>query len=211
MNNERELLRMYCARGGYRAVLLDPFIQSGKVCASDGHMLIRIDIDKCEGKYPGSLGRPDGLVAPPIDRVVPEPTMAEPLTRRQLLKAVKKAPEEKTSRTCPDCGGEGQVEWRYTDKSGGHHHHLAECPVCDGAGEVGFYTAKQCQFILHGCALSLHHLKVLLRTMDLLATDTLTLAHCTPPAGAILLTAPDIEIVLMPQLRDRNLEQIEIV
>ena len=45
--------------------------------------------------------------------------------------------------------------------------------------------------------------------MEYLQTDTLQLRHATPPQ-AVLLAAPGIEIIAMPQMRDNGLEEIKI-
>lgn len=212
MNNEKELLNLYTAKDDYRPVLQHPFLQDGKVCATDGYMLIRIDAAKCDGEY---SDKPEGLTPPITAPVIPTPNTSEPLTRQQLEEALRQAPEEE-SRKCPDCGGSGLVQWEYTSKIGERHTRYEECPVCDGSGEVATYTAITCQFTLHGSPFCRHILEVLLRTMKLLGTDTLTIIagpweqRGLPTVMPILLAADGVEILAMPQLRSDRLKEIKI-
>ena len=210
MNNEKELLGLYHRSDNFRVVLRQPFLQDGRVCATDGYMLIRICAALCEGDY---QERPGGLLPPNTANVIPVPNTDEPLTYRKLKIALNATPDEH-SRRCPECNGEGVVTWEYRDKSGEYHKQQDTCPVCDGAGElVDEYTAVKYQYTIHGATLCLHHVKTLLRTMEHLHTKTLRLRHFNDKGECLLfgVEGKDIEILIMPQMRKENLVEVKII
>ena len=211
MKHERQLLDIYVYRGEYREALQVPFRQHGRICASDGHVLIRIAEGLCEGEYTDT---PNGLKAPDTSRVIPEPNTCETVTKRIIDNVISAASAER-NRTCPECHGDGTVGYRYTDRHYDYHTMEGECPECGGTGEISDYTAVKYQFTIHGQALCYHHLTVLSRTMACLEVDSLRRGHIKKgddDKSALLFDAEgtDVEILLMPQLRDRNLEEIKI-
>ena len=104
--------------------------------------------------------------------------------------------------------------FEYHDRHYNTHTMEGDCPVCDGTGEVSDYTVVKYQFTLHGYPLCYHHLKVLLHTMAYLQTDSLRLRHVQKgdDTQALLfdMEGKDIEILVMPQLRDDKFEEIKI-
>lgn len=205
MENERRLFDMYCSDNDNRQAIQMPFRQDGKICATDGHMMIRVDEKICEGEYYDTV---NGLKPPTTSRVIPEPTIDVPLTIKMINKALGKAPEDK-DRRCPECNGEGDVTWTYTDRLHNKHEMQAQCPECDGTGELYDYTAVKYQFNFLGCCLCYYHLKTLLKTMEILRADTL---HCryAQKHQAMLLTTDGVEIIAMPQIQDDKLTQIKL-
>jgi hypothetical protein len=212
MTNERYLLNLYVhPESEYRRNIQDPFRQDGRICATDGRMMIRIAEGLCEEEYTDT---PNGLKPVNTNAVMPEPNMCETVTALMLNHALEKAPDEK-DRRCPECNGSGEVEYEYHDRHGERHTTWDDCPECDGTGEVGEYTAIEYQFTLHGHALAYKHLKMLLRTMAYLQTNSLRLRHIQKgddDTQALLfdVDGKDIEILAMPQLRDENLKEIKI-
>lgn len=212
MENERYLLNLYVhPESEYRQNIQKPFRQDGRICATDGRMLIRIAEGLCEEEY---TDMPNGLKPVNTSKVIPQKNMCETVTAEMLSKALEKAPEEK-ERKCPECGGSGQVEYEYRDRHYDRHTIEGDCPECEGTGEVGDYTAIKYQFTLHGHALSYNHLKTLLRTMAYLKTDNLRLRHIQKGEGdsqQLLFDVEDkdIEILAMPQLRNEELKEIKI-
>ena len=210
MENERRLLGLYVHNGWYRSNLKEPFRQHGRICATDGRMMIRIAERLCAEEYDE---RPGGQTPPNTSAVMPEPDMCRDITAESLEGALKKAPEEK-ARHCPECGGTGTVSYEYYDRHSERHLMDGDCPECEGTGALSDYTPVMYQFTLHGQALCSRHLETLLRTMACLKTDRLRLRHVTKGKGAwpMLLDAGDgdIEILLMPQLRDKEFKEIKI-
>ena len=212
MENERYLLGLYVhPESEYRQNIQEPFRQDGRICATDGRVLIRIAEGLCEEKY---TDMPNGLKPVNTSKVIPQKNTCETVTALMLNKALEKAPEEK-ERKCPECGGSGQVEYEYRDRLYDRHTIEGDCPECEGTGEVGDYTPIKYQFTIHGHALSYNHLKTLLRTMAYLNTDSLRLRHFQKGEGDLQtllfdVEGKDIEILAMPQLRDENLKEIKI-
>ena len=213
MKYEKKLLDMYVYRGEYRENIQVPFRQDGRICATDGRMMIRIAEGLCEREY---TDRPNGLKAPNTASVMPEPNMCQTVTAKALERALKEAPEEADSR-CPECGGSGKVDYTYCDRHYDYHTMEGDCPACGGTGEKDDYTIVKYQFLLLGNALCYHHLRTLLNTMKCLQTDSLRLLHIKafpdrhgPDAILFDVEGKDIEILAMPQLRDEKFEEIEI-
>lgn len=213
MENEKYLLDLYVlsSKSEYRENIKVPFRQNGRVCATDGHMLIRIAESLCEKEY---TDMPNGLKPVNTSAVIPKPNMCETITARMLNRALKKAPEEK-NRCCPECNGDGTVEYEYRDRYGNTYTTEEDCPVCGGTGQMIEYTPSKYQFTLYGQSLCYNHLKMLLRTMAYLKTDSLRLRHIKKgddDSMAILfdVEGKDIEILAMPQLRDKDFYEIKI-
>lgn len=190
-----------------REVLRQPFLQDGKVCASDGHVLIRIDGSLCEGSYDE---KPGGLTPPRTAKVVPRATTDIAVTRQQIERALEQAPEER-NRQCPECEGNGNVTWEYRDRHYNIHRMKETCPVCDGSGTVDDDTVIKYQFIVCGKAFSYHYVKTLLAAMSWLGIDTIRLVNAD--AGAMLFkpSGIDIEILIMPLLRDDKLDAVKVI
>lgn len=207
MKNERQFLDWYCSDSDNRPAIQMPFRQNGRICATDGHMLIRIDERLLEGEY---YDTPNGCTPPDTDHVVPVADRCEQVTRRMLEACLKATPEEK-ERQCPECLGGGTVEWKYQDRLYNSHTMKGECPECGGSGELSDYTAVKYHYTFHGSALSYHHLRMLLRTMDFFGTDTLRLRHAHELEAMLFdVEGKDVQIVTMPQVRDPHLQEVRV-
>jgi len=206
MKNERELLMLFYDSDNCREVLRHPFLQDGKVCATDGHVLIRIDSSLCEGSYDE---KPGGLKPPRTASVVPAATTDIAVTRQQIEWALEQAPEER-NRQCPECKGSGDVTWEYRDRHYNIHRMEETCPVCDGSGTIDGYTVIKYQFIFCDKALCYHAVKTLLAAMSWLDIDTIRLIN----AYKLMLFKPenmDVEILMMPQIRDDKLDSVTVI
>lgn len=206
MKNERELLMLFYDSDNCREVLRQPFLQDGKVCATDGYVLIRINGSLCEGSYEE---KPGGLTPPRTASVVPAATTDIAVTRQQIERALERAPEER-NRQCPECEGSGDVTWEYRDRHYNTHTMEGTCPVCDGSGTVDDYTVIKYQFIFCGKPFCYHYVKTLLSAMSWLDIDTIRLVNADEP----MLFKPenmDVEILLMPQIRDEKLDCVTVI
>ena len=207
MKNERELLMLFYDSDNSREVLRQPFLQDGKVCATDGHVLIRIDSSLCEGSYDE---KPGGLTPPRTTSVVPEATTDIAVTRQQIERALEQAPEER-NRQCPECKGSGDVTWEYRDRHYQTHTMEDTCPVCDGSGTVDDYTVIKYQFIVCGKPFSYHYVKTLLAAMSWLGIDTIRLVNADAQPMLFKPENMDVEILLMPQIRDDKLDCVTVI
>lgn len=207
MKNERELLMLFYDSDNCREVLRQPFLQDGKVCATDGHVLIRIDGSLCEGSYDE---KPGGLTPPRTASVVPEATTDIAVTRRRIELALEQAPEER-NRQCPECMGSGDVTWEYRDRHYQTHTMEETCPVCDGSGTVDDYTVIKYQFIVCGKPFSYHYVKTLLAAMSWLGIDTIRLVNADAQPMLFKPENMDVEILLMPQIKDEELDAVKVI
>lgn len=207
MKNERKLLMLFYDSDNDREVLRQPFLQDGKVCASDGHVLIRIDSNLCEGSYDE---KPGGLTPPRTASVVPTATTDIAVTRQQIERALEQAPEER-SRQCPECGGSGDVTWEYRDRHYDIHRMEETCPVCDGSGTVNDYTVIKYQFIVCDKPFSYHYVKTLLAAMSWLGIDAIRLVNADAQPMLFKPENMDVEILLMPQIRDEKLDRVTVI
>ena len=214
MKNEKELLGLFVATDVSRPALHHPFLQEGKVCASDGRVLIRIDAALCEGDY---FEHPYGVTPPRTSKAIPSVTCDETLTLQMLQDAWNKMPSEELDRTCKECGGDGKVTWMYLDSEGSSHGMEAHCPLCHGTGVMSRYKAQKCLFTIHGNLFSFGSIEVLWETMKYLEVDELQLKHYpkpTEPGHFALLfgvKGKDIDIVISPQVGEHELEEIKII
>ena len=207
MKNERKLLMLFYDSDNCREVLRQPFLQDGKVCATDGHVLIRIDSSLCEGSYEE---KPGGLTPPRTASVVPAATTDIVVTRQQIERALEQAPEEQ-NRQCPECWGSGDVTWEYRDRHYNTHTMEGTCPVCDGSGTVDDYTVIKYQFIFCGKPFGYHYVKTLLAAMSWLDIDTIRLVNADAQPILFKPENMDVEILLMPQIRDDELDCITVI
>ena len=213
MKNEKELLDLFVATDANRLDLHHPFLQEGKVCASDGRVLIRIDAALCEGDY---FEHPYGVTPPRTSKAIPSVTCDETLTLQMLQDAWNKMPSEELGRTCNECNGEGMVTYTYMDNKGIAHGVEDECPLCHGTGVVSRYKALKCLFTIHGNLFSFGSIEVLWVTMKYLEVDELQLKHYPKPTDprhvAVLfgVKGKDIDIVISPQVGYHEFVEIKI-
>ena len=213
MNNEKALLYLFVSADEHRPSITAPFLQHGKVCATDGRNLIRINAALCENTYPETV---NDRTPPNTETVIPAPTRNEKLTQKMLSDALAKASEKEKDRTCPECEGNGEVYWHYHGRDGKHYTHWYDCPECEGTGYISDYKPITCQFTINGCYLAYGHIKLLSNVMKCLEVDTLTLRHAEMlehRATPMLLGVEDkdIEIVIMSQVPGEDIEEITIL
>ncbi|WP_139791193.1 hypothetical protein [Chromobacterium violaceum] len=116
-------LRPFCAsEHDSRAWLRHPFTLNGKTCASNGHILIEMDI---AGDYPEVPSKNASNVAASLGRIPaagfqPLPTMPEP-----EFVACPSCEGRGHGKRCKSCEGAGEFQ---------HHGHSYSCKACDGEG-----------------------------------------------------------------------------
>jgi hypothetical protein len=85
------------------------------------------------------------------------------------------------------------------------------CPVCDGSGTVDDYTGIKYQFIVCGKAFSYHYVKTLLAAMSWLGIGTIRLVNADAQPMLFKPENMDVEILLMPQIRDDKLDAVKVI
>ena len=213
MKNEEQLLRLFYREDENRPNISKPFLQDGFVCASDGHMLIRID----ESIYDSHLGYKetvDGLKPPVVSKVMPEMQIDEELTLDYLKDIIRKFPVDDYDYLCSECGGSGYVDWSYTGFDGTVYHLHDTCPVCGGIGEIDRYESAYAQFMIHGNAFGYGCIDTLIRAMNMMEIDRLVIRYALEDSmRPVLLTTEDkkVQILMMPQNKCQSLTHIDII
>ena len=179
-----------------------PFIQDGKLCATNGKTLIRIDknLVSTEDNLPMGIIEKQQKV-PVTQSVIHLPETCIPLTKDALEMAVKKAKIVDEYVTCDDCCGNGTVRWEYNSLDGCCYTKEWECPVCDGTGHREA-TGRKIPDPDQAYKISKTYFKgdmigVLIKTMDMLEVDKLFIRYLND--GLIQLTMDDtnsVEVVI---------------
>ena len=112
-----------------------PFINSvydGKVIATDGYVLLIVDKKLLRCKY-----ETDSLKIPhqgykPIS--IPISFAAIDDAYNQLDLVPEEVSEDGKDKDCPECLGEGKVEFEYNAENGETYYHDCDCPICEGTG-----------------------------------------------------------------------------
>lgn len=134
--DEEVFFDLFVGNDSYRPQLHKPFLQDGHVVATDSRVLIRVRQELLKGCYA------ENSHAPIVSKVLTNHNFDKAVTLEKLEAAIAECPLEdeevliSDAVNCPDCDGDGEVEWEYTDKD--HHTHCEyhECPVCMGSGEL---------------------------------------------------------------------------
>ena len=138
IKNEKEALQAFCASNDdFRPVLNHPYVneERNEVWASDAHMLLMVDLKLVRRKYkPSDFGKSLTIPEKNSDTIVTLKDIEAAFKRFKLIPEM--VDEEGDECECPACGGDGEVEWEFTDDDGNTYYMDAECPVCEGSGEA---------------------------------------------------------------------------
>lgn len=205
MRNERQLIFNCFIGPESHPILAFPFWQHDKLCASDGHVLIRIDKNLIDNPNLVPKFQKDRKL-PETSSVIPETTLNIPLTQQKIKKAIQLADIVDEYVPCEDCRNTGTVRWEYLSLEGHHHTKEFKCPVCDGEGHLGktgnrIPDPKQL-YQIRNLFFTGETMTWLLNVMDLLETSQLTVSGENP--YALLLTMPGVQILITNLLLDRN-------
>lgn len=141
INNEAELLNMFCDKNNEREVLCEPFYNTNcnEVWSSNGFVLIRVNPKSLANEY--------------VKRRLHFPILKSPCKKTITIEAINNAlkacplvDEEiiiQNAIKCEECDGSGGVHWEYTDNHGHTHDCLYDCPICDGTGEIEHKKTKK--------------------------------------------------------------------
>ena len=134
MENIRQLICNCFINPDYHPILVQPFWQNNKLCATDGHVLIRIDKNLVEN--PEWVPQPQPKTKyPDTGSIIPEHSLDIPLTISQIQNAIQKAKIVDEYEPCDDCHGTGMVTWEYEGLVNDYTKE-DKCPVCDGEGHL---------------------------------------------------------------------------
>lgn len=196
MENIRQLICNCFISPDYHPILVQPFWQNNKLCATDGHVLIRIDKNLVEN--PEWVPQPQPKTKyPDTGSVIPEYSLDIPLTVNQIQNAIQKAKIVDEYEPCDDCHGTGMVTWEYEGLVNDYTKE-DKCPVCGGDGHRG-KTGRRIPdpdqpYQIQGLTFKGKRLTWLLKVMEYLQIQELTINGVTD--YTLLLTLPGIEILI---------------
>lgn len=134
--DEEALFDLFVGDDKFRPQFHKPFLQDGYVVATNTTILIRVRQELLKGEYT------ENSHAPTVSKVFTDHNFDKAVTLEKLEAAIAQCPLEdeeiliSKAVDCPDCDGDGEVEWEYTDKDFITHREYHECPVCYGSGTL---------------------------------------------------------------------------
>ncbi len=171
--DEHKLLRLFCSKESLSAM---PLLKDNKVFATDGHKVIYVNAEVCQGEYEKT--KRFNIELPPVEQELNIPLLS-------LQKAYDSLPkvetEEYDSEDCDECNGTGSVVWEYLDEKGHTHCNDFDCPICNG---WGFFkrNIRKCYepewnavIKLDGFFINNNHIKAIIDALLLLGKDHITL------------------------------------
>lgn len=194
-----ELLQMFVSTEDFRATLKRPWRKDGYIMASDSHILVRVNGDLSDKEYPTngpafcfSLGTESIgiLTAGDIDDVLTNCPLVDD-TRRVEVEV-----------ECPECEGEGQVEWQY-----GIHSEKHDCPMCLGEGKLseiqevptGHKVISSKSFLQMGEQfVGAYYIDLIRKVMDLIGLEAVDVIPNSYQNPILFRLTNGIEIILMP-------------
>ena len=181
--------------GEERKVLEKPFIQDGKLCATNGYWLVRID--------------------PSLKNLFPAKSCSQIITKEAISEAVEEIPTY-VDDSCQECCGEGTVTFTYTADTDGEEYETEDtCPVCNGSGkcEKGkeIVTKQENGVVLCGnLHFSTNQLMWLERVVDALGVDSVVKVS---DKDMLLLTACDgkVELLIPAGFGTNNKKNVDVI
>lgn len=190
-----------------RPMLEKPYPCGDWVVASDTKALLMIKKDLLDDSFEEVKHAPNAL------KVVPEQNCELLLERRTILSALNNLPHEKEMEEvepavdCPECEGDGEVEWEYQDRKFHHHTKFMECPCCNGSGVLRDAVMKPTgkmkvdylsYIVLNGFGVWAPLLETLVETMDALGIEEVKILALRKNASCMIQIADGVNFIFMP-------------
>ena len=171
--DEQKLLGLFYSKGTFSAM---PLLKDNKVFATDGHKVIYVNAEVCQGEYEKT--KRFNIELPPVEQELNIPLLS-------LQKAYDSLPkvedEEYDMEDCNECNGTGSVVWEYLDEKGHTHCNDFDCPICNGRGFLKL-NVRNCYkpeynavIELAGFFINNVHIKAIIDALLLLGKDHITL------------------------------------
>lgn len=186
----RSILYKFTSDEDFRPCLQKPFIQGKYICATDGHIILRVDrniIPQSNEDY-----TPKGHV-PDVSKVIPAPDPTFTITLKEIINCLVASGLDYNHLTtnCDECDGTGDVRWEYRDRDCKYHTRIDKCPCCNGLGEIPNGYDRFCT--IGEKATLAYHIILTHYIMNNLCVDDLS---CTLGKGTLLLNIADgVDIV----------------
>lgn len=137
IKNEKKTLQMFCSDNSFlHKKLTRPFINSvydGKVIATDSYVMLIVDKKLLRCKYETDSQKiPRQQSYKPISISISFAAIDDAYNQLKLVP--EEVSEDGKDKDCPECLGEGKVEFEYNAENGQTYYHECDCPICDGTG-----------------------------------------------------------------------------
>jgi hypothetical protein len=200
IKNEAELLSMFCDKSYSNPLRSNPFFNTkcNEVWSTDGYALIRVKSEILVGEYPkGTLQMPK--LEHPCEKTIFVDELSKALEAHRKFDKIFKVGDMVE---CEECGGSGDLIYKYTDRCGNTHERIYDCPFCDGAGEIEYEKAKNVIIEVGSAHFFANRLQTLKQVMDFLDITSVKITNNHRMEASEFVVNDDIRIVIMPMLFD---------
>lgn len=200
IKNEAELLSMFCNKSYPNPLGSNPFFNTkyNEVWSTNGYALIRVKPEILVGEYPkGILQMPK--LEHPCEKTIFVDELSKALEARRKFDKIFKVGDMVE---CEECGGSGDLIYKYTDRFGNTHERIYDCPFCDGAGEIEYEKAKNVIIEVGSAHFFANRLQTLKQAMDFLDITSVKMTNNHRMEASEFVVNDDIRIIIIPMLFD---------
>ena len=200
IKNEAELLSMFCNKSYPNPLRSNPFFNTkyNEVWSTNGYALIRVKPEILVGEYPkGILQMPK--LEHPCEKTIFVDELSKALEARRKFDKIFKVGDMVE---CEECGGSGDLIYKYTDRFGNTHERIYDCPFCDGAGEIEYEKAKNVIIEVGSAHFFANRLQTLKQAMDFLDITSVKMTNNHRMEASEFVVNDDIRIIIIPMLFD---------
>lgn len=222
IKNEKKALQMFCSDDeALRKQLTRPFINErydGKVIASNGYVMLIVDRKLLRCKYETDKLRIPHQEYKPIS--IPISFAAIDDAYNQLELEPEEVAEDGKDKDCPECLGEGKVEFEYNAENGETYYHECDCPICDGTGIRDDYVPVKTGrmlvpegsvFIMHRTFFDPRRVWKAVTALRLMGFEQMTWVGENETGMNWFDVCDGLQLVLMPMANTNNFKQEIIV
>lgn len=171
-----------------------PFTVNGKTGSTNAYSVVLLpfasDYEDMSNKFEG---------------IIPTPNCSIRYSVAKLKECYNKIPlvDIPAEKTCPECDGDGQVEYEYNGKESTHYKYI-DCPLCDGEGFIIDRSVKEVQqepdrnkcIVIGKGNFNCFRASEIIQTAELLGAEYFTLIHQQfSPNCKFLFNINDVEII----------------
>jgi hypothetical protein len=195
----------------------EPFINGDYICATDTHIIVTVKKEEVECDDP--LNESDRDYVGIVEKGIGNNLYNTTFNINDLLDTLKQVEiDTKDEHLCPDCNGNGEVDFEYTSTHGSVYTVRDECPVCHGTGFNenyqyirkinGWFDKTACAIEFDGILLNPKYIGDLICVMEECNVNTCTMV-CGGYNKACLFNINDnVRVFMMPVFRGDSMIDI---
>ena len=218
IKNEKKALQMFCSDDEYyRKKLTRPFIIEScddKVVATDGYIMLIVDRKLLRCKYETDKLNIPQQSCESISIPISFAAIDEAYHLLQLED--EEVSEDGKDKDCPECLGEGKVEFEYNAENGETYYHVCDCPICEGTGIRADYVPVKTGrmlipagsvFVMRHTIFDARRVWKVVEALRLMGFEQITWV-CEDERGANFFDVCDgMQLVMMPMANTGNFKQ----